>query len=140
MAKQKRYTVGITTGVFDLFHKGHRSFLKQAMRQCDRLIVMVNSEDSVFNLKGKYPVQDGYRRRQAVQDNIRPTDFVIPFTEERALVSYANGWAAEVLFKDSDYKGKSLTINNIPVVYIRRDKRYSTTKLRRGLKRGGWLG
>lgn len=41
-----------TNGVFDLLHEGHRSSLSQAITFGDRLVVLVNSDDSVRRLKG----------------------------------------------------------------------------------------
>ena len=41
-----------TNGVFDLFHEGHRSGLAQAITFGDRLVVLVNSDESVGRLKG----------------------------------------------------------------------------------------
>ncbi|HRJ12911.1 MAG TPA: D-glycero-beta-D-manno-heptose-7-phosphate kinase, partial [Alphaproteobacteria bacterium] len=44
--------IGFTNGVFDLLHPGHLSSLRQAHATCDKLIVGVNSDDSVRRLKG----------------------------------------------------------------------------------------
>lgn len=46
----------ITTGVFDILHKGHINILTQAKSYGDVLIVGVQSDVSCFNYKGKYPV------------------------------------------------------------------------------------
>jgi rfaE bifunctional protein nucleotidyltransferase chain/domain len=41
-----------TNGAFDLFHRGHRASLQQARAHADRLVVLVNSDESVAALKG----------------------------------------------------------------------------------------
>lgn len=55
--------VGFTNGCFDLLHRGHLYSLEQARRECDFLVVGVNSDDSVRRLKGAgRPVQDELTR------------------------------------------------------------------------------
>lgn len=44
-------TVGFTCGAFDLLHAGHVDYLQAARALCDRLIVAVNSDDSVRTYK-----------------------------------------------------------------------------------------
>ncbi|MGB8600953.1 MAG: adenylyltransferase/cytidyltransferase family protein, partial [Rhizomicrobium sp.] len=44
--------VGFTNGCFDLIHPGHVSLLAQARGACDRLIVGLNTDESVQRLKG----------------------------------------------------------------------------------------
>ncbi len=52
-------TIGFTNGCFDLLHMGHISLLKQAGQACDRLIVGLNSDVSVNQLKGPdRPIQN----------------------------------------------------------------------------------
>ena len=50
------YDIGYTTGVFDLFHAGHITFLKQAKLYCDYLIVGICSDDLTKHIKNKNPI------------------------------------------------------------------------------------
>lgn len=48
--------LGLTTGVFDLFHVGHLRFLENARHQCDHLVVLVSPDWLVIEKKGLPPV------------------------------------------------------------------------------------
>ena len=50
----KKYKVGFTTGVFDLFHIGHLNLMERCKEQCDYLIVAVCGDDYVEQIKKKY--------------------------------------------------------------------------------------
>ena len=53
---QKKYKVGYTTGVFDMFHVGHLNILESAAAQCEKLIVGVTTDELCFQRKNKYPI------------------------------------------------------------------------------------
>jgi D-beta-D-heptose 7-phosphate kinase / D-beta-D-heptose 1-phosphate adenosyltransferase len=44
--------IGFTNGCFDLLHPGHLALLRKGKAACDRLVVAVNSDESVRRLKG----------------------------------------------------------------------------------------
>ncbi|MBN1684622.1 MAG: bifunctional D-glycero-beta-D-manno-heptose-7-phosphate kinase/D-glycero-beta-D-manno-heptose 1-phosphate adenylyltransferase HldE [Gammaproteobacteria bacterium] len=72
----------MTNGCFDILHAGHVHYLEQAKALGDRLIVAVNSDDSVRRLKGKERPINSLARRMAVLAGLSAVDWVIPFSED----------------------------------------------------------
>ena len=64
---EKKYKIGYTTGVFDLFNIGHLNILKKAKEQCEYLIVGVSTDELVENYKHKTPVIPFENRRAIVE-------------------------------------------------------------------------
>ena len=59
---------GFANGCFDLFHDGHRHFLSLALRECEYLVVAVNSDDWIRQVKGSMrPVWKLPARIEAVE-------------------------------------------------------------------------
>ncbi|NTU76806.1 MAG: D-glycero-beta-D-manno-heptose 1-phosphate adenylyltransferase, partial [Alphaproteobacteria bacterium] len=94
--------VGFTNGVFDLLHPGHLSLIRQARAACDRLIVGMNSDDSVKRLKGpSRPVQNE-DSRAAVLASLSDVDDVVIFNEDTPL-DLIKTIRPSVLVKGADY-------------------------------------
>lgn len=75
----KKYKLGYTTGVFDLFHIGHLNILKKAKEQCEYLIVGVSTDEVVQGYKKKTPIIP-FEERIAIVEALECVDEVIPQT------------------------------------------------------------
>jgi D-beta-D-heptose 7-phosphate kinase/D-beta-D-heptose 1-phosphate adenosyltransferase len=94
--------VGFTNGCFDILHKGHVAYLAQAKAWCDRLIVGLNSDDSVRELKGDgRPVND-LESRALVLAGLGSVNLVVPFDEPTPL-KLIEAARPDVLIKGADY-------------------------------------
>ncbi len=95
-------SVGFTNGCFDILHKGHVSYLDQARRWCDRLVVAVNSDSSVRRLKGDgRPVND-LESRALVLAGLASVDLVTSFDADTPL-DLIRQIRPDVLVKGADY-------------------------------------
>lgn len=100
--RARGYRVGFTNGCFDILHKGHVAYLAQAKSWCDKLIVGLNSDDSVRALKGEgRPVND-LESRALVLAGLGSVDLVVPFDEDTPL-KLIQGARPDVLIKGADY-------------------------------------
>lgn len=69
----KKYKVGYTQGVYDMFHIGHLNIINKAKEQCDYLIVGVNSDVLVQSYKHKETVIKERERSEIVR-NLKAVD------------------------------------------------------------------
>lgn len=94
--------IGFTNGCFDLLHPGHVSLMTQARAACDRLVVGLNSDESVTRLKGKdRPVQTE-AARAAVLASLGSVDLVVIFAEDTP-IELIKALKPDVLVKGADY-------------------------------------
>ena len=56
-------------GTFDIFHKGHESFLRQAKKQGSFLVVSVGRDKVVEKVKGKLPRNNEKKRRDKIKES-----------------------------------------------------------------------
>lgn len=69
----------LTNGCFDVLHRGHTVFLDRARRLGDLLVVAVNDDDSVRQLKGPDRPVNSLRDRAAVLSGLTCVDYVTSF-------------------------------------------------------------
>lgn len=101
--KEKKYKVGYTTGVYDMFHIGHLNILRRAKEQCDFLVVGVTTDELCYKRKQKYPIINE-KDRMAIVEAIRYVDKVIPQSDMEK-IRPVKELGADVVFVGSDWKG-----------------------------------
>lgn len=101
-AKAHDERIIMTNGCFDLLHAGHVSYLQQAKVLGDRLIVAVNSDASVRQLKGDTRPINGLQERMTVLAALACVDWVVAFTEETPERLYCR-LLPDVIVKGGDY-------------------------------------
>lgn len=95
--------VVMTNGCFDILHAGHVAYLEQARLLGDRLVVAINSDESVQQLKGESRPINKLADRMTIISALGCVDWVIPFYEETPERIY-NKFLPDILVKGGDYK------------------------------------
>lgn len=102
----KKYKIGYTTGVFDLFHIGHLNILKRAKEQCEYLIVGVSTDEVVQSYKHKNPVVP-FKERIEIVEAIKYVDKVVPQTSMDKFSAWEK-LGFNVIFHGDDWKGSKM--------------------------------
>ena len=98
----KKYKVGYTTGVYDLFHIGHLNLLRRAKEQCEYLIVGV-TVDELVAYKHKQSVIP-FEERLAIVDAVKYVDKAVPQTSMDKMAAWQE-YKFDVMFVGDDWKG-----------------------------------
>jgi glycerol-3-phosphate cytidylyltransferase len=94
--------VGYVPGAYDMFHVGHLNIIRNASRECDRLIAGVVTDEVVEAVKGRPPVVPLDERMEIVG--------ALRFVDEVVIDEYADKFEMwkllqfDVLFKGDDWK------------------------------------
>ncbi len=116
LAKQRGEKVVFTNGCFDILHAGHVTYLNQARALGDRLIVAINSDESVTALKGEGRPINSVDRRLSVLQGLESTDWVTVFegdTPENLLRELE----PSILVKGGDYSADQVVGKEIVHAY-----------------------
>ena len=136
----KKYKVGYTTGVFDLFHVGHLNILEKSKEICDTLIVAVCTDEYVQETKNLTPIIS-YEDRARIIASLKCVDKVVPMTYTDKLRAWEE-YKFDVLISGDDWKGserynlteKQLAPLGVDVYYVPYTKSISTTMIKGKLK------
>lgn len=136
----KKYKIGYTTGVYDLFHIGHLNVLKNAKQYCEKLIVGVSTDEVVKKNKNKTPVIP-FNDRIEIVKAIKYVDEA--YAQEDYSIEYKikriKELDVDVLFVGSDWQGtekwnnleKQLKEIGVDVVYLPHTDGISSSDLRK---------
>jgi rfaE bifunctional protein nucleotidyltransferase chain/domain len=98
----------IVNGTFDILHPGHIAMLNTARSLGDYLIVCIDTDRRVKELKGdKRPINDQIFRKVMLQ-NLKAVDIVELFDSREELIELIKLYKPDVMVKGSDWKGKSV--------------------------------
>ena len=100
--KDDRKKIVFTNGCFDLLHVGHIRYLAQAKRLGDFLIIGLNSDSSVKELKGEDRPINSFEDRATLLSAIESVDLVIMF-EEQTPENLIKDIVPDILVKGGDY-------------------------------------
>lgn len=130
--------VGITAGVFDLCHVGHIMCFEYARQYCNKLIVCVQVDPSLYREGKNKPVETVFERYYRLK-TCKYVDDVIPYETEEDLENILRTVQYDIRFIGDDHKGKSFTGDNIrpdTFHFNPRDHQFSTTSLRERVIKG----
>ncbi|WP_419721192.1 adenylyltransferase/cytidyltransferase family protein [Pectobacterium aroidearum] len=116
--------IGYTSGIFDLFHIGHKNYLLACKESCDFLIVGVDSNHRTKNLKGdSRPIDDILIRLKYVG---LYCDYAFEKKEESDV--YIRKYQPDIFFRSSGNMIKTHKKNH-KTIYIPYTERVSTSML-----------
>lgn len=128
--------VGITFSAFDLLHAGHIKMLEEAKRQCDYLIVGLQTDPTLDRPEKNQPVQSVVERYIQLK-GCKFVDEIVPYATEQDLEDVLKSFKIDVRivgdeYKDRDYTGrKYCEEKGIELYYNSRDHRFSSSGLRK---------
>lgn len=136
---QKKYKIGYTDGVYDMFHVGHLNMIREAKKLCDYLIVGVHSDEIVEGYKHRKTVINENDRREIVEAIKYVDKAVINTTRDKLELWKLHKF--DVVFIGDDWKGterwnnfeKVLAEISVSVEYVPYTKGISTTQIRKTL-------
>jgi len=132
--KNKNKLIVTTNGVFDILHLGHIKYLQEAKKLGDVLIVAINSDSSVKQIKGPERPINSQQSRAEVLAALSFVDYIVIFSEIDP-VNVLSKIKPDIHVKGGDYKINEIIEkdivekNNGKIVLIPEIKGYSTTDL-----------
>ena len=123
-------TTVMVNGTFDVLHPGHVALLNTARSYGDWLVVAIDTDRRVKELKGEQRPINNQTDRKIMLSNLKAVDFVVFFDSTEELIKLMKLYKPEVYVKGSDWKhDKGSTAEQYckRVIYYDRVGDYSTT-------------
>jgi glycerol-3-phosphate cytidylyltransferase len=134
--KEAIFRVGITFSAFDLLHAGHIKMLEEARRQCDYLIVGLQTDPTIDRPEKNRPIQTVVERYIQLKA-CKPVDEIVPYATEQDLEDILRAFKIDVRIVGDEYKDKNFTgrpyceEKGIELYFNTRDHRFSSSDLRK---------
>jgi D-beta-D-heptose 7-phosphate kinase/D-beta-D-heptose 1-phosphate adenosyltransferase len=121
----------MVNGTFDILHRGHLELLNFAKSQGYVLLVAIDTDRRVKELKGQDRPINNQEDRKFHLENLKAVDYVLFFDSKEELIEIMQGWQPDIYVKGSDWKGSEGTAHKYSkeVIYYDRVGEYSTTNI-----------
>ncbi len=129
----KTRKIGATFSCWDLLHAGHHIFLEDAKKNCDILIVGLQTDPTIDRPEKNKPIQTLEEREIQLKTN-RYVDFYFIYDTEQSLYQSLKDLRPNIRFLGDDYIGKHFTGSDLPIKVMfhpRSEHSFSSTNLRK---------
>ncbi|MAH44339.1 hypothetical protein CMI37_00825 [Candidatus Pacearchaeota archaeon] len=123
--------VGFTNGCFDVLHVGHLKLFQFIKENCDILIVGIDSDRRVKELKGDNRPVNCEKDRALMLESLVSVDRVYIFDSEDALTTLVKNVNPDLMVVGADYKDKRVigSEHAKKLIFFEKINGYSTTKI-----------
>lgn len=117
-------------GTFDLIHRGHLAMLNFAKCHGDFLLVGIDSDRRVKQMKGEDRPFNDQSTRKEIMENFKAVDAVKIFDSGDELINMIREYEPDIMIVGSDYIDKRVIGSEYAkrLVFFERDERFSTTE------------
>ena len=124
-------SIGFTNGCFDILHVGHIHMLEYIKKNCDYLVVGIDSDRRVKENKGSDRPVNTEENRTYMLESLRCVDAVFIFDSDDGLIQLVKETAPDLMVVGSDYKNKRVIGGEYAknVVFFERIDGFSTTEI-----------
>ena len=119
----------VVNGTFDILHRGHIEMLEYAKSLGDHLLVCIDTDSRVTELKGPHRPINNQKDRAFMLQSLKCVDAVWYFNSEEELEYILEIYQPDIMVKGSDYRGKSIVGAHLckEIKFYERVPNYSTT-------------
>lgn len=128
--------IGITFSAFDLLHAGHIKMLEEAKRQCDYLIVGLQTDPTLDRPEKNRPTQTVVERYIQLK-GCKFVDEIVPYATEQDLEDILRSFHLDLRIVGDEYAERDFTgrkyceEKGITLYFNSRDHRFSSSALRK---------
>ena len=115
-------------GTFDILHTGHLALLSYAKSLGDELVVAIDSDVRVKQLKGNDRPINTQNERGSLLAALKDVDRVYVFDTDKELIDLMS--KCDIIVKGSDYEGKKIVGQEVcrELIFFKRIDGFSTTE------------
>lgn len=120
----------VVNGSFDIVHRGHLGLLAHAKSLGDHLLVCIDTDDRIKQLKGSTRPVNNQQDRIFLLEQLKSVDDVVLFNSTKELEDILERYQPDIMVKGSEYKDKEIVGKQFckSIEFYETVNGYSTTK------------